>query len=80
MEITTIKQLLTITQVVAYYNYKPDNNAKMCCPFHDDGTPSRQVYEATNPVYCFSSNCKTNGKGMDVIDFPLLAGVPTCQY
>ena len=69
MQIPKIKSLLTITQVLAHYNYKPDTNAKMCCPFHNDSTPSMQVYEATNTVYCFSSNCKTHGKSMDVIDF-----------
>ena len=28
-----------------------------------------QVYLETNTVYCFSSNCKTHGKSLDVIDF-----------
>jgi DNA primase len=43
----------------------------MCCPFHEDKTPSMQVYEKTNTVFCFSSNCKTHGKSLDVIDFVL---------
>jgi DNA primase len=28
-----------------------------------------QIYPKTNTAYCFSSNCKTHGKSMDVIDF-----------
>lgn len=30
-----------------------------------------QVYYKTQTAYCFSSNCKTHGKSMDVIDFIL---------
>jgi len=37
------------------------------CPFHDDKTPSMQIYPKTNTFCCFSSNC-TAGTG-DVIDF-----------
>src|SRR5206468_4616208 len=32
-------------------------------------TPSLQVYYKTHTAYCFSSNCKTHGKSLDVIDF-----------
>ncbi|MFY0256476.1 toprim domain-containing protein [Chitinophaga sp. 30R24] len=32
-------------------------------------TPSLQVYYKTHTCYCFSSNCKTHGKALDVIDF-----------
>jgi hypothetical protein len=31
--------------------------------------PSLQVYYKTHTAYCFSSNCKTHGKSLDVIDF-----------
>jgi DNA primase len=41
----------------------------MNCPFHDDKTPSFQVYWKTHTCFCFSSNCPTNGKSLDVIDF-----------
>jgi DNA primase len=69
MEIQEIKTRLNIAQVLAHYNMKADKNARMCCPFHDDKTPSMQVYEKTNTVYCFSGNCKTHGHSLDVIDF-----------
>jgi DNA primase len=42
---------------------------RLNCPFHDDKTPSMQVYYKTHTAYCFSSNCKTHGKSLDVIDF-----------
>ena len=30
-----------------------------------------QLYWKTHTAYCFSSNCKTHGKSLDVIDFVL---------
>lgn len=71
MEITEIKSRLSIAAVLAHYGIKADKNARICCPFHDDKTPSMQVYEKTGTVYCFSGNCKTHGKALDVIDFIL---------
>jgi DNA primase len=69
MTIQEIKQRLTIHQVLSHYGLKPDRNKRLHCPFHDDHTPSMQVYPATNTVFCFSANCKLNGKAIDVIDF-----------
>lgn len=69
MEISEIKSRLTLAQVLHYYHLKPDKNLRLCCPFHDDKTPSLQLYYKTHTAYCFSSNCKTHGKSMDVIDF-----------
>ena len=69
MEIQEIKQRLTLATVLQHYGLKPDKNRRLCCPFHDDKTPSMQVYYNTHTVYCFSSNCKTHGKSLDVIDF-----------
>ncbi|MGJ5676859.1 MAG: CHC2 zinc finger domain-containing protein, partial [Nostochopsis sp.] len=71
MEITEIKQQLTIGQVLDHYGLKADKNHRLCCPFHNDKTPSMQVYAETNTVFCFSSNCKLHGKAIDVIDFIL---------
>lgn len=71
MEIQDIKSQLSIATVLHYYGLKPDKNNKMCCLFHEDKTPSMQIYYKTQTAYCFSSNCKTHGKSMDVIDFIL---------
>ena len=67
MEIQDIKQSLSIIKVLANYNLIPDRNNRLKCPFHEDKTPSLQVYPKTNTWTCFSSNCKA-GSG-DQIDF-----------
>ncbi len=69
MEISEIKQKLTMSNVLHYYGLKTDKQSRINCPFHEDKTPSMQVYYKTQTAYCFSSNCKTHGKAMDVIDF-----------
>ncbi|MBS0635863.1 MAG: toprim domain-containing protein [Verrucomicrobia bacterium] len=69
MEIQEIKAQLSLAQVLDHYGLKPDKHGKMNCPFHEDKTPSFQVYHKTQTCYCFSSNCPTNGKVIDVIDF-----------
>ncbi len=67
MELKDIKQQLTITTVLNYYNLKPDKNDRLVCPFHNDKNPSLQIYPKTNTYCCFSSNCKA-GTG-DQIQF-----------
>ena len=67
MEIKEIKTRLTIEVVLASYNLAPDNNNRLCCPWHNDKTPSLQIYPTTNTWTCFSSNCSA-GSG-DAIDF-----------
>lgn len=69
MDIATIKQSLTLSAVLLHYGLKPDKYLRLHCPFHTDKTPSLQVYYKTHTCYCFSSNCKTHGKALDVIDF-----------
>lgn len=71
MEISDIKAKLSIAQVIAHYNLKPDKQNRINCPFHADKTPSMQLYWKTHTAYCFSSNCKLHGKSVDVIDFIL---------
>jgi DNA primase len=71
MEIKEIKTKLTLATVLSYYNLKPDKSLRLNCPFHEDKTPSLQVYYKTHTAFCFSSNCKTHGKSIDVIDFIL---------
>lgn len=71
MEIAEIKSKLTLAEVIKHYGYKADKQNRINCPFHDDKTPSMQLYWKTHTAYCFSSNCKLNGKSIDVIDFIL---------
>lgn len=67
MEIPDIKTRLTIKEVLEHYHLIPDRNHRLLCPFHDDKSPSLQVYHKTNTWTCFSTNCSA-GSG-DVIDF-----------
>jgi DNA primase len=71
MEISDIKSKLTLKEVLNHYGLKPDKHLRLNCPFHNDKTPSLQVYYKTHTCYCFSSNCSTHGKSLDVIDFIL---------
>ena len=61
------KAQLSITQVLEHYGLKADKSNKLCCPFHDDKSPSLQIYPATNTYCCFSAACKA-GTG-DAIQF-----------
>jgi DNA primase len=67
MDIKDIKAQLTITAVLQHYGLKADRNNKLCCPFHDDKSPSMQIYPQTNTYCCFSANCNA-GTG-DAIQF-----------
>jgi len=67
MELTEIKQRLPINAVLKHYGLQYDRNHRLRCPFHDDKTPSMQVYPRTGTWTCFSSNC-TAGSG-DQVDF-----------
>lgn len=69
MKISDIKAKLTLSEVIKHYGYKADKQNRINCPFHDDKTPSIQLYWKTHTAYCFSANCKTHGKSLDVIDF-----------
>jgi DNA primase len=69
MEIQEIKAGLTLAEVIKHYGYKADKHNRINCPFHEDKTPSMQLYWKTHTAFCFSANCKLNGKSIDVIDF-----------
>ena len=62
MEIQDIKAALSIQTVLNHYNLSPDRNHRLNCPWHNDKTPSLQIYPKTNTWTCFSSNC-TAGSG-----------------
>ncbi len=69
MEIQDIKMRLTMANVIHYYGLKADKQSRLCCPFHEDKTPSLQIYYKTQTAFCFSTNCQTHGRAIDVIDF-----------
>lgn len=69
MDIKDIKSKLTIAEVIKHYGLKADKQNRLKCPFHEDKTPSLQLYYKTQTAFCFSTNCSTHGKAIDVIDF-----------
>ena len=48
MEIPDIKTRLMIKEVLDHYHLIPDKSNRLLCPFHDDKTPSLQVYPKTD--------------------------------
>ena len=64
MEITEIKQRLSIETVLKYYSLQADKNGMLKCPFHADETASMKIYKQTNTFNCFG--CGKNG---DAIEF-----------
>ena len=51
MEIAEIKARLPLSRVLEHYGWTPDARGRMRCPFHDDATPSMQIYAATRTAY-----------------------------
>lgn len=60
--VQTIKDRLTMRDVLLRYGYEPNRTKFICCPFHNEKTASMKVYE--KDYHCFG--CGANG---DVISF-----------
>ena len=60
--VQTIKDRLTMREVLLHYGYQPNRAGFVCCAFHREKTASMKVYEKS--YHCFG--CGTNG---DVISF-----------
>jgi DNA primase len=65
MEISALKQQLTILEVADRLQITVDKQGKALCPFHDDKTPSLQFSKEKNICTCFSSKCDAGT--MDII-------------
>ena len=61
-----VKASVTVPQAAVLYGLKPNRSGMVCCPFHNDRTPSMKLNESY--FYCFG--CGAHG---DVID--LTAGL-----
>jgi len=64
MEISEIKQRLSIQTVLSHYNLQPDRHNFIKCPFHGDEDPSLKIYPETGTFNCFGC-----GAAGDVIEF-----------
>lgn len=60
--VQTIKDRLTMREVLLYYGYRPNRANFICCPFHNEKTPSMKIYE--KDYHCFG--CGEHG---DIISF-----------
>lgn len=60
--VQTIKDRLTMREVLLHYGYEPNRAGFICCPFHNEKTPSMKVFK--KDYHCFG--CGENG---DVISF-----------
>ena len=58
----TVKSQITVKQATEYYGFTPNRSAMICCPFHNDHTPSLKL----NDTYFYCFGCHATG---DVIDF-----------
>ena len=58
----TVKENITLRQAAENYGFDISRNDMICCPFHNDDSPSLKLYD--DHFYCFG--CGEHG---DVIDF-----------
>ena len=62
--IQTIKEQLTMFDVCQQYGFEPNRADFICCPFHNEKTPSMKIYQGDRGYNCFGC-----GKSGDVITF-----------
>lgn len=60
--VQTIKDRLTMREILEHYGYKIDKKGFMCCPFHNEKTPSMRIYD--KDFHCFG--CQEHG---DIVSF-----------
>ena len=60
--VQTIKDRLTMREVLERYGYTADRKGFICCPFHNEKTPSMRIYD--KDYHCFG--CQEHG---DIITF-----------
>lgn len=63
-DIERVKETVSMKQLAEYYGFKINRSGYMCCPFHNEKTPSMRVYEGERGYCCFGC-----GAGGDVIKF-----------
>ena len=64
MAAQTIRDTVTMDQILALYGYKANRQGFMCCPFHGERAGSLKIYEGSRGWHCFGC-----GRGESVIDF-----------
>lgn len=69
----TIRQSVSMNEVVALYNLKLNRSGFICCPIHHEKTPSCKIYPNGKGWWCYGCN-----SGGSVIDFVM--GVHKCSF
>lgn len=59
-----IKTRLKIDEVIEKYGFSKNSGGFICCPFHNEKTPSLKIYSGNDSWHCFG--CGANG---DIITF-----------
>lgn len=59
-----VKHAVSMREAAEYYGYTPNRAGAICCPFHDEKTPSMKLYPGAGGFYCFGC-----GAGGSVVDF-----------
>lgn len=54
-----------LKQVIEHYGHELDSSNKLCCPFHNENTPSNTYYEDTDSSYCYG--CSAGGNAINWI-------------
>lgn len=60
-----IKNKLDTIQVFEFYGLQPNVNSFICCPFHNEKTPSMKVYNGGGVYHCFG--CGEHGSVVDFV-------------
>lgn len=71
MNIEEIKKTVTMTELVQRYGFKPNRSGFICCPFHNEKTPSMKI----NKDYFHCFGCGVSG---DVFKFVQL--MDNCSF
>lgn len=65
MSANLIKSTISMRDIADKYSLEVNRSGFMCCPFHNERTPSLKIYkEASRGFYCYGC-----GEGGTVIDF-----------
>ena len=59
----SVKAAVTVRQAVEHYGLEVNRGSMVCCPFHNDRTPSMKLNE--DYFYCFG--CGTHGDVIDLV-------------
>lgn len=65
-DIELVKSSVSMAQLVEYYGFKISRKGYICCPFHNEKTPSMKVYSGSKGYYCFGC-----GAGGSIFNFSM---------